>query len=289
MGYRSQGSPRRSSGQKFQKSQHEKAKTKARKHREKGKTFQEEKPIASPEETAQKTINRLKKLGEQKFAVSPFSQYFDDWLINLKEALSEFVLNPAANVDETFKNELERLVAKVERELAEIKQAEGASDRSAKELADKNHLLVEIDAEYAAHTREIGPRRNSEIQNLSLKVKNLESELDRVRAMKTSIIGFTKKARAQKETETLQKLESAKTELKSAVQEFKVEQEKLHDDYENRKQVVIGQVQRLEKEVEKTEDDLSLNARFAACEGLVEAVNMLLDRKMADSASLTAQ
>jgi cytochrome c556 len=288
MGYRSQGSPRRSSGQKFQKSQHEKAKTKARKHREKGITLQEEKPVPSPEETAQKTINSLKKLGEQKFAISPFSDYFDDWLINLKEALSEFESNPTVSVDEPFKNERERLIAKVERELAEIKQGEVASDIAAKELTDKNHLLVEIDAEYAACTREIGSRRNSEIRNLTLRVKTFEEELDRVRATKTSFFGFTKKAKAQKEAETLQKLESAKTELESSVQKFKAEQEKLHDDYEKRKQVVIGQVQRLEKEVEKMENDLSLDARFGACEALIEAVNMLLDRKMADSASATA-
>ena len=176
----------------------------------------------------------------------------------------------------------------MERELAEIKQGEGASDIAAKELTDENHLLVEIDVEYAAHTREIGPRRNSEIQNLTLKVKNLEEELDRVRATKTSFFGFTKKTKAQKEAETLQKLESTKTELESAVQKFKVEQEKLHDNYEKRKQVVIGQVQRLEKEVEKMENDLSLDSRFAACEALIEAVNMLLDRKMADSASAAA-
>jgi len=287
MGYRSQGSPRKGSGQKFQKSQHEKAKTRARRHREKGKTFQEEKPVASAEETAQKTINSLKKLGEQKFAVSPFSDYFDDWLINLKEVLSEFELNPELSVDTPFKTERERLFTKVERELAEIKKSEAASDVAAKELADKNHLLVEIDAEYAAQTREIGPRRNSEIQTLTRNVKSFEEELDRARAMKTSFFGFTKKAKAQKEAEILQKLEPTKTELESVVQKFKVEQEKLHDEYEKRKQVVIGQVQRLEKEIEKTENDLSLDARFAACEGLIEAVNMVLDRKMAESANAT--
>jgi hypothetical protein len=283
MGYRSQGSPRRSSGQKFQKSQHEKAKSKAHKRQARGRPLREEPQIATAEETAEKTLNRLKRLGEQKFAVSPFSEYFDDWLINLKEVLSEFESSPAVSVDEAFVNERGRLIAKVERELAELKQGEAALDVAAKELADNNHLLVQIDAEYAAKTREIGPRRNAEIQGLTLNVQSFEGELERVKAMKTSFFSFTKRAKAQKESEALRKLESAKTELESALQNFKVEQEKLHDDYEKKKQAVIEQVQRLEKEVEKLENDSSLTVRSSASEALADAVNALLERQPASS------
>ena len=284
MGYRSQGSPRRSSGQKFQKSQHEKAKTKAHKHQVRGRALGEEPQIATSEEIAEKTLNRLKRLGEQKFAVSPFSEYFDDWLINLKEVLFEFESSPAVSVDEAFVNERGRLIAKVERELAELKQDEAALDVAAKELADNNHLLVQIDTEYAAKTREIGPRRNAEIQGLTLNVQSFEGELERVKAMKTSFFSFTKRAKAQKESEALRKVESAKTELESVLQSFKVEQEKFHDDYEKKKQAVIEQVQRLEKEVEKLENDSSLTVRSSASEALADAVNALLERQPASSA-----
>jgi len=283
MGYRSQGSPRKGAGQKFQKSQHEKAKTKARKHRARDKSLEEEKPIASAEEIAEKTILSLRKLGSQKFAVSPYSVYFDDWLINLKDVLSEFESNPAINVDEAFTKERERLVTKTGQELAKLKQDEAALDVAAKELTDKNHLLVQLDAEYAANTRELGPKKNSEIQSLTLNVRSFEGELERIRAMKTSFFGFTKKAKAQKEAGTLQKLESAKTELETALQRFKVEQEKLHDEYEQKKQTVIERVQLLEKETERIENDDSLAVRSNACETLVEVVNALLDRQPATS------
>jgi len=288
MGYRSQGSPRRGAGQKFQKSQHEKAKVKAHKRQVRGRALREEPQIATAEEIAEKTLNRLKRLGEQKFAVSPFSEYFDGWLINLKEVLSEFESSPAVSVDEAFVNERGRLIAKVERELAELKQDEAALDVAAKELADNNHLLVQIDAEYAAKTREIGPRRNAEIQGLTLNVQSFEGELERVKAMKTSFFSFTKKAKAQKEAEALRKLESAKTELESALQSFKVEQEKLHDNYEKKKQAVIEQVQRLEREVEKLENDDSLTVRSSASEALADAVNALLERQPASSTDVTA-
>jgi hypothetical protein len=281
MGYRSQSGSRRS-GQKFQKSGHEKAKAKTQKQRGKSKLMQEERPVVTAEEISEKTLNSLKRLGEQKFAVSPFSQYFDDWLINLKEVLSEFESSPAVSVDEGFVKERERVITKIEREFADIKHDEATLNVAVKELADKNHLLVEIDAEYAAQTRELGPKGNAEIQHLTKDVQNLEEELARVKAMKTSFFGsFTKKAKAQKEAELLRKLEPAKTAVESAVQKFKVEQEKLHDEYEKKKQAVIAEVQGLEKEVEKLETDVSPVARHAASEALVYAVNALLERSPA--------
>jgi hypothetical protein len=137
-----------------------------------------------------------------------------------------------------------------------------------------------MDAEYAKATRELAFRRNSEIQLLTRKVHDLEEELDRVGQMKTSIFRpFLKKAKAQREAEATRKLNSAKSELESVVHSFSVEQEKLHDEYEKRKQVVIEKVRSLEKEVEKLETDNSLEIRRAACETLVNAVNALLQRK----------
>ncbi len=286
MGYRSQSGPRRGAGQRFQKSLHAKAKAKNRKHKGKS-SFLEEHTVTS-EEIAEKTLNSLKRLGEQKFAVSPFSQYFDDWLINLKDVLTELESTKAINTDESFVNECQRILTRTEQELCELKGEEGKLNQAVRELADNNHKLVEIDAEYAAKTREIGPRKNAEIQRLTLDVQNLETELERVRAMKTSIFKFSKKVKAQKEAETKQKLDSAKAKLESALETFKIEQEKLHDEYEKKKHTVIEQVQELEKEVEKLETDSSVTVRRDACEALVDAVKSLLERQPPPSSEPSA-
>ena len=279
MGYRSQSGSRRS-GQKFQKSAHEKAKAKTQKQRGKNKLM-EERPVATAEEITEKTLNSLKRLGEQKFAISPFSKYFDDWLINLRGVLSEFEANPDVNTDEAFVKERELATAKIEHELNELKQEEATLNVAVHDLADKNHLLVELDAGYAAMTREIGPKNNVEIQNLTHAVHHLEEDLKQVKATKTSFFGFTKKAKAKKEAEIIQKLEPAKAAVESAIRNFKVEQENLHDEYEKKKQTVIAEVQALEKEVEKLETDRSLDVRHVASEGLVEAVKAFQKRKPA--------
>ena len=276
MGYRP-GSRR--SGKKFQKSQHEKVKAKTHKHG-KNKLLLEERHDSTPEEIAEKTINSLKRLGEQIFAVSPFSHYFDDWLFNLKDVISEFESRPTTILDEFFVKEREHVMSRIQQNLADIKRDEAILNLKVNDLAEKNHLLGEIDAEYAAQTREIGPKRNAEIQRLTLNLHNLEDELERMKRMKTSFFGsFTKKAKAQKQAEIQKQIESAKTEVEFAVRNFKAEQERLHDDYENEKQTVAAQILMLEKEVEKIETDRSLDVRQEACEELINVVKALLTRK----------
>jgi superfamily II RNA helicase len=134
----------------------------------------------------------------------------------------------------------------------------------------------------------MGPRRNAEIQSLTLNVQNLEAELERVRAMKTSFFGFTKKAKARKEIEALENLDSAKTTLESALQNFKMEQERLHDDYEKKKQAELEEVQRLEKEVEKLDNDASITFRRNVAEAFADAVKALLERQPTSATDVAA-
>jgi hypothetical protein len=279
MGYRPQTRSSRSYGRGHERSQRERARAKKEKHRSTAKALQEERGAATPEEIADRTIASLRRLGAQKFAVSPFSQYFNDWLVNLKDVIAQFDSSFGASVDERFNKECSETLSKVERELEERRRVEADLGKKIGHLSDANHLLGQIDLEYAAKTREIGPKRNAEIQRLTRNVRSLEEELDRVGKLKTSIFGLSKKAKAQKESEIAQKLDNAKKELESAVQNFAVEQEKLHDDYEKKKQDVIAQIQNLEKEIETLEIDGSVEARHDASETLVEAVNAFLQRK----------
>ncbi len=284
MGYRPQTGSRRSAGQKFQKSKHDKAKAQAQKHQPSGKYLQEEKSVATCEEVVNKTLSGLRNLGNQNFALSPYRQYFDDWLVNLRQVISVFEANPAVSVDEEFAAERARILMNVEHELAEKRLREAALEGNAKNLSDSNHLLVQIDTEYAVQTREFGAKRNAEVQRLTRNVHDVEAELEHTGQMKTSFFGgFTKKAKAQKLAEITQKMNSAKKELELALQNFTVEQEKLHDEYERRKQAVIEQVQALEKEMENLEVDASIEPRRVACEALANAVNAFLQRKPAST------
>ena len=210
MGYRAQIRSSRS-GRGHQKTEHMKAKTKQQKHRSTDKNLLEEAPVLTLKEIVEKTLRILRNLGDQRFAVSPFNQYFDSWLRNLREVLSEFESSPAVGVDEEFMKDRSQILADVERKLAERRLKEASLEGSLKNIVDTNHLLAQIDAEYAAKTREIGLKRNRVVQHLTRNVHDFEEELERLSQMKTSIFGsFSKKIKTQKMTEATQKLNSAR-------------------------------------------------------------------------------
>ena len=267
------------SGKGHQKTQHDKTKRK-QKHPIGHGNLKDESNVLAKGEVVDKTIKSLRGLGTQKFALSPFSQYFEDWLVNLREVISVFESNPSVSVDDIFIDDRSRIMASIEWELTRERLEETENEERLKSRSEKNHLLVEMNADYAEETREIQRKRNSEIENLTKPVSELEQKIDEISKMKTSFFGtFTKKVKAQKQAEINGKLDASKKELETAIQNFKVEQEKLHDEYEKEKERIIREIESLEKEIEKEEIDTSLERRQAACESLVEAVSGLLRRE----------
>jgi len=281
MSFKSQPNSHRSNSRQFSKTAHEK-RLKEKKKRAGAKYLREETPEATPQEVAERTINALNKLGIQIFALSPFSQYFDDWLINLKQAVSEFETNSAINVDEQFEKEVAQTFLDIEAVLAEKRLQESNLTDEAKALADNNHLIVETDKEYAEKTRENSNKRNTEVQRLSNKIRQIEEDLAVQKEVKISFYKFNEKKRAEQKLHQLtQDLLASKNELEVTLGSFTAEQEKLHDSYEKRKQELNENSDHLQRELEKLETDTSIEVRQTACNNLVNSVKTLLQRSPA--------
>ena len=278
MSFRPRTGSRRSAGKQFSKSAHDK-KTKEKKQRSGAKYLQEETQEVTSQEVAERTLNGLGKLGNQIFALSPFSQYFDDWLVNLRQVVSEFESNPIINVDEQFVKERAQIFLDVEGALAENRLQESNLTAEAKALANNNHLIVEADKEYAEQTRECNNKRNAEVQRLSSKIRALEDQLASQQEIKISFYKFNARRKAAELlAQTTQTLKATKNELEVTLQSFTVEQEKLHDNYAKRKQELNENSDRLHKELEKLETDISTDARKETCIMLVNSINALLKR-----------
>ena len=259
---------------------HEKSKRKGQKHRSGGKYLLETSEAPAFTEVVEKTLGRLSNLGSQTFAFSPFSQYYDDWLLSLKSVLSEFESNPAVNPDEEFVKERSQVITDIELKLSARRQEEAMLEETARRLADQNNLLVQTDIEYTHENQKLSAQKNSEIKSLTRKVQDLEAELEETNQMKVSIFSpFARKAKSNKISEITQKLDAAKNDLETAAKAFDVEQEKLQDDYEKKKQAIIRQVRSLEKKVEDVETDDSAEDRRFACEEIINTVKALLQRK----------
>jgi DNA repair exonuclease SbcCD ATPase subunit len=279
MSYGSQGSSRRSTGRGRGEVHHEKGKRKGQKHRHGGKYLLEESEVPTFEEVLEKTLGRLSSLGGQTFAFSPFSPYYDDWLLSLKSVLSEFESNPAVNADETFVKERSQVIADVELKFAERREEEAVLEKATQRLAEQNNLLVQTDTEYAYAVQRLSSERKSEIKSLTRRVRDFEEELEEASQVKASVFSpFARREKSQKTAELTRKLDAAKSELDSAVKAFEVEQDKLRDEYEEKKQAVIEQVRGLEKKAGALETDGSVEDRRFACEELVNSVKTLLQR-----------
>ena len=278
MSFRTQSGSRRTGGKQFSKSTHEK-KAKEKKQRSGAKYLQEETHELTAQEIADKTLNSLGKMGNQIFALSPFSQYFDDWLVNLRQVVSEFESNPAITADDQFVKERTQVFLDVEGALAQNRLDESNLSAEAKALDDNNHAIVEADKEYAETTRDRSNKRNAEVQRLSSKIRGLEDQLAAQQEIKISFYKFgAKKKAAQQLAQTTQDLKAAKNELEVTLQTFTAEQEKLHDNYEKRKQELNENSDRLHTELEKLETDTSTEARKTASNALTEYINGLLKR-----------
>jgi len=276
MGYQSRIRAPRKYGRRREKA---KAKATGQKRRSSGSYISEVEHVPTSEEVADRTLNRLSNLGNQRFGLPPFNEHFDRWLVNLRDVLSEFESSPAISVDDQFVEERSQILSNVQLDLEERRRREDSREEAIKILSNSRILLKRIGEEYTIRIREIEARRDSEIKRLSSKVDYLREELDRIARTKMGILRvISKKAKVQKEAETTQRLNSTQRELALAVQHFTAEQEKLRDEYERRKQTVIEQIREHQKEVENQEVDDSLEARRAACEALVNAVNALLQR-----------
>jgi len=277
MSYRSSGS-RRNSGAKFQKSSHEK-KSKAKKNRSGAKYLQEEQAEQGLKEITEKTLASIKRLGNQTFALSPFSQYYDDWLINLRRVITEFESTPNVKTDEVFVKETTQIFLDVEAALAERRLAESNLSGGAKELQDINHQLTDSDRDYAQQNRALSDKRNADVQRLSNKIRAIEESIASQEAVKISVFKFkARREAAEKLEEAKKELASAKNELEVVLENFTAEQEKLHDNYQKRRQELTAQVERLHSELEKLETDTSIDVRQTYCNALACAVNALVQR-----------
>lgn len=272
----------RDSGRERGKRRREKASasSKGRKHQSLGAYNLEEDHVQTLEEIVDRTLKRLSNLGNQVFAVSPFSEHFGRWLVDLSMVLSEFESNDIITVDDEFMKERSQTLSNVGLELEKKRSEEASADETFKSLSANRLLLEGIEKDHLAKMGEAERKNNLKVKRLSTNVDGLRQELDIIARMKTGIFrGVSKKTKARKEAEATQKLNLALKEVASAEQAFAAEQEKLRTEYEKRKQPVVEQITVMEKEVEKQDVDGSLEARKAACETLINAVNAFVERK----------
>jgi len=146
--------------------------------------------------------------------------------------------------------------------------------------AVEQEKLEDINAEYVAQTRGIKVEGTGSMDVLIKDVQRLEEELAKIQQTKTSYLRPLKKiAQDKKRVEVTEKLNAAKERLALAAQNSGVEQKKIHDEYEKKKQATIKKMHKLEKEIVSKKTDGSLEARQVATNALANAVKSLFTKQ----------
>lgn len=188
------GSPR-NSGRGRGISKHEKAKTGKHKHRPAASYAPEKNHVPTPEEATNRMPNTLHNLGNQRFALSPFSEHLDRWLANLRQALSEFESSPEITVDDQYIKERSKILSNIELDLGKKRQKETTAGEVIKILSDNRILLEQIEKDYLNAMKKFAERKDTEIKRLSSNIDNIRQELDRIAQMKTGIFRAVSKDR----------------------------------------------------------------------------------------------
>jgi chromosome segregation ATPase len=283
MSFGSHSGSRRDAGAKFQKGGHEKKSKAAKKQKAGAKYLMDQAEEPTLKEVAEKAVASFERLGNQTFALSPFSQYYDDWLVNLRHVVSEFEASPNVKADEAFLKEREQAFLDVQSALAERRLQENTVSDAEKALHEINHELGDADADYAEKTRGLSNRRNADVQRLTNRVHALEEELATQQDVKISFYKFNaKKEAAKKLQQTQQDLTAAKNQMEVTLQNFTLEQDKLHDSYVAKKQELSGKSDALREELEQLETDTSVDVRKEVCTRLSNSVNALIQRLPAE-------
>jgi hypothetical protein len=279
MGYQSHVKGSRSTGRGRRAPRREKTKAKEHKHPPVGKYAPETDNVPTSEEAVNKTLNTLHNLGNQRFALAPFSEHLNRWLLNLNQAISEFESDPRMSPDNQFTKEYSQIITNIESDLEKTLQKEATATKAIKSLSEDRVLLEQIEKNYSEATLEIQHRKAAESKRLSMNRDLCKEELDHIAQMKTGIVRMSKKNKAQKEAEATQLVNTAESELASTNERFAEEQEKLKQEYQRKKQPIIERIQEYEKEIQNQEIDSTLEGRQAACEALINTVNSFLQRK----------
>jgi chromosome segregation ATPase len=260
-----------------------KIRSKTKSNKRLNETYTVEQNIPSLKEVVSRTLISLHNLGNQKFGLAPYHEYFDRWLVNLQTVLTDFESSQAVTVDDQFRKERSQIFSNIELALRDKRLKEEFRAEIIRNIFSSKNILAQTEQKHTAKMKEITSKKEHTIKPLIDKVEVLQKELDGILNLRTGFLrGISKKTKAQKEEEATLRLTSAKKELDEATKYFTTEEKSLQEEYEHRKLEIFEQIANNQREIDRLETtsqiDDSLEVRRMACENLTAVVNALLKK-----------
>jgi hypothetical protein len=204
--------------------------------------------------------------------------------MNLRDIMTELESSKVIAVDYQFRNDISNALSNIESELESRRLRELSIEERLRGLTDVRKLLEQADAEFAEKSRQIRDQREDGLSRAAREASSAKVELQRVSRLKTSLFrGLTKRAKAEKEAEVKQRIQLVEKRSGAIEQSYNTDLEKLRREHEETRRDILDRHEIMQDTLQTLQTELradnSLEARHAACEALVNAINGLATRR----------
>ena len=241
------------------------------------------------------TMNSLEHLGNQRFALPPYSEHFQRWMKDVAALLSDFETRLPEPVDQQLKGTMEKTLSEIENALKERTAIEtdvsGRLSETQRQIASHESALQTLENDYKIARHQARRRQEQSFARLRGEVEALEQERSRrLRARPRFFLRIFHRSEANPEQKS-DSLREKKAELANSKKELARELEKQRRQYETKRRQIIERLSILRAGLEKSKEsklDDALDTRKAACEQLRtqvdEAVDKILKQQNVDQA-----
>jgi chromosome segregation ATPase len=272
-------------GSRFRRQPAKKASAKERKEERGSSVFYQEPEHINPSELCANTVNAIDHLGNQRFALPPFSEHFQRWLNDIKALLADFENRLPEAIDNQYNENVRKLLLGIQEELGKLISIEKASNESLADLQRKltatESSLSKLEHEHAAQARELRKRYEVSFDKLRKEMDTLDRQRRAVLQQKAGILQRIFKRSDSRLTESANALQVKKNTLGASKDELKKKLGRLGIEYEKEKKQILAEQQTIRDKLAESRGnslDDAMEFRKAVCQQLRNAVTEAVNR-----------
>ena len=247
--------------------------------------FYEEAAKIDPAEIRSSTLNSLQHLGNQRFALPPFSEHFQRWMKDVKGVLTDFENQLPQIITQNYSETVAKTLGDIKTAFDQQIESEGKiSDETARtqrQLAACESELSRHEHEYKAMTNQVKKRYELSFEKLRGEIDTLDRQRIRILHAKPTLLQKLFRRSDTKLEEKTNALQSKRNDLGGRKDTLEHDLEKVRIGYEQKRKQLIeraGTLRARMSEVKgKTLDD-ALELRRHACEEIIKAVIETVDK-----------
>ena len=233
------------------------------------------------------TVNSLEHLGNQRFALPPYSEHFQRWFKDVTTVMTDFETKLPSPIDDLLKAMIEKTLSDLGISLKERAAAEtdvtGKLSDTQREIAAHEAERSKLDSDYKTRTHQTRRRYEQSFEKLRREIETLERE--RLRNLHARPRFFQKifhRSEANLEAKS-DSLRSKKAALVNGREALARELEAMRTENESKRAEITEQLDLLRAKLEESREsklDDAVEARKAACEELRSEVTEAVDRAL---------